>query len=399
VAYSSLASNIISGDTITGCLEFDLATPRGCFDVFLHDRMGGGDVLVSASITESVGNSDSGSAFLGGSRPFISDDGRYVAFESDASNLVATDLNNRRDVFLRDTISNTTVLVSQATSGEQFDEPCSLLGMSADGRYVLLYSDEDSGVPVDDNNAGDLFIRDTTLGTTSLVCTTSSGVLGDAGCHTGAISGDGQYVAFVSYSTNLTEASVGNSDFAALYLANRATGSLEHVAFGSYGPMWVSIADDADTLVGDTGSPEAFVVGDDNDAEDVYSVRVASAAVSAVSKGAGGSVANGDSWWGAVSASGAYVVFGSNATDIVGGDTNDEMDIFRRDLIAEDTIRVTQGVTSTEPNGSSFGPATSSNGCVVVFESLASNLILDDENGVGDIFVFDCASGQIQRIP
>jgi Tol biopolymer transport system component len=215
-----------------------------------------------------------GSAGLGNEVSFfpsISADGKYVAFESFASNLVAGDINGADDIFVRDLESGTTVLVSTG-SGGQGNSYSSDPSISADGRYVAFDSLADNLVAGDTNGNQDVFVRDLVSGTTVLFSTGSTGQ-GDSHSFAPSISADGRYVAFTSYATNL--------------------------------------------VAGDTNSDSGTFVRD-----------LVSGTTVLVGTGIPGQVYNPFSYP-SISADGSFVSFTSLATNLVAGDTNGFADIFR----------------------------------------------------------------------
>jgi Tol biopolymer transport system component len=153
-------------------------------------------------------------------QPSISADGRYVAFHSTATNLVSGDTNALPDIFVRDRQTGTTYLLSRdSAGGEGSAEPA----ISGDGRYVTFNSDATNLVSGDTNGAYDIFVRDRQTGTTTLVSRSSAGVVGDEGSAEPAISGDGRYVAFFSSATNLVSGDTnGVSD---IFVRDRQTGT------------------------------------------------------------------------------------------------------------------------------------------------------------------------------
>jgi Tol biopolymer transport system component len=159
ILFGSSASNLVPGDT---------NGHGGQMDVFLHDMQTGGTSRVS------LGNSGS-EANSGSDRADMSADGRLIAFDSTASNLVPNDTNNTADVFVRDTLTATTTLVSVDSFGFQGNGPSVGPTLSSDGRYVAFVSDASNLVPNDTNNAADVFVHDRLTGQTSRVSVDSSG--------------------------------------------------------------------------------------------------------------------------------------------------------------------------------------------------------------------------------
>lgn len=208
VAFTSRSPNLVAGAT------------SGHLNVFVRDRWARTTELVSVGRQRAQANASS----LGQS---ISANGRYVAFASDASNLVANDTNDTGDVFVRDRRARKTVRVSVAGDGAQAES--SLSGsdhpaISADGRYVAFTSGAPNLVANDTNGCGDVFVRDLIAGTTERVSVSSDGEQ-SRGCSWGpSISANGRFVAFVS-DPNL----VGDPkfDYYSVYVHDRVTGNTE----------------------------------------------------------------------------------------------------------------------------------------------------------------------------
>jgi Tol biopolymer transport system component len=135
----------------------------------------------------------------------ISADGRYVTFVSGASNLVAGDTNDTSDAFVRDRVKGTTSRVSVATGGTQADSYSSSSSISGDGRYLAFDSPASNLVAGDTNgpNGSDVFVRDRVRGTTTRVSVATGGTQADSTSFSSSISGDGRYVAFTSWAISL----------------------------------------------------------------------------------------------------------------------------------------------------------------------------------------------------
>jgi Tol biopolymer transport system component len=193
VAFISAASNLVQGDTSGGCRP----EGAGCdWDVFVRDREHGTTERVSISTKGAQANE---SSFLAG----ISGDGRLVAFESDATNLVPGDSNGTTDVFVRDRKNGTTERVSVGPNGKQANAGSHGGFVSADGRYVVFSSDATNLVPGDTNGHADIFVRDLKLGTTRRVSLAPDEAQADGDSYSPALSPDGRLVTFESDATNL----------------------------------------------------------------------------------------------------------------------------------------------------------------------------------------------------
>ena len=191
VTFDSAASNLVTGDT------------NAAFDVFVRDMVAGTTTAVSVDSTANQANSFS-------SIPAISADGRYVAFRSDASNLVTGDTNAASDVFVRDRTAGTTTRVSIDSAGNQANGSSSDPAISADGRYVAFDATDPNLVTGDTNDTTDVFVRDTVAGTTTRVSVDSSGHQANNSSSDPAISADGRYVALQSYASNLVTGDTNN---------------------------------------------------------------------------------------------------------------------------------------------------------------------------------------------
>lgn len=290
----------------------------------------------------------------------ISGDGHYVAFSSYASNLVPGDRDLGPDVFVRDLRRGTTTMVSVSTSGQQqlWHAPTSAtidgVAISADGRYVAFDSAATTLVSGDTNLAPDVFVHDMKTGATTRVDVSSSGAQAAQGSLVGlSMSADGRYVAFASASPDL-------------------------------------------------------VSGDSNDAPDVFVRDLAKGTTSRASVSTAGAQGDDGSGWGfSLSPTGRWVVFASDATDLVAGDANMQRDVFVRDL-----TKHTTEVISVQPDGSmvpplggnstvAYGPGSSisADGRYVVFGSNSMLLIPNDTNRqASDWFVRDRKTGRTERI-
>ncbi len=184
VQFWSVASNLVPGDT------------NGVGDIFVHDRKTG------KTVRASVGD-DGAQANAGNNRASISADGRWVAFYSDADNLVPDDTNGASDVFVRDLKEGRTIRASVADDGAQANDASRRPKISGDGRYVVFWSLATNLVPNDTNGQNDIFVRDLRAGRTYRVSVDSNGRQANGKSGYPAISADGRWVAFQSGATNL----------------------------------------------------------------------------------------------------------------------------------------------------------------------------------------------------
>jgi hypothetical protein len=165
-------------------------------DLFLRDRVAGTTERVS--LTTGGGEADNASGISS-----VSADGRFVAFDSSATNLVPGDTNGALDVFVRDRQSATTERVSVATGGGEADDLSIHASMSDDGRFVTFQSQANNLVVADSNGFVDIFLRDRANGTTSRVSVATGGAEADSASNYAAISRSGGFVVFESDASNL----------------------------------------------------------------------------------------------------------------------------------------------------------------------------------------------------
>lgn len=342
----------------------------------------------------------------------LSADGRYVVFDSDATNLVPVDTNGFRDVFVRDRRTGTTTLVSVSSGGVQGNGLSSVNGnsISADGRYIAFYSSATNLVPADTNGFRDVFLRDMQAGTTTLVSVESTGAQGNGVSSGPTISADGRYVAFYSSATNLV---TGDTNAVRdVFLHDVQTGITSRLSVDSSGIQGDGLSSgpkiSADgRYVAFYSSATNLVPGDTNGFRDVFVRDVLLATTTRASVDSAGVQGDALSSVPTISADGRYVAFYSDATNLVASDTNAARDIFVRDTQAGITTRVSVDSAGAQSNGSSSpAPPTSSgtppnisaDGRFVAFDSDATNLVAGDTNSVTDTFVHDNVTGTTERI-
>ena len=204
---------------------------------------GGATDQRDAGRTERVSVSSSGTEGNGAAgRAAVSDSGRYVVFESRATNLVPGDHNGLMDVFIRDRAAQTTRLVSVASDGTQADHASHNPVVSADGRYVVFDSHASNLVPGDTNHAGDVFVRDVRTGTTRRVSVSGQGAEGDCGSALPSISADGRYVAFATCAANLTPAD--RTHLTDILVTDLRTGAIDVASVNDHGETGRGISSD-----------------------------------------------------------------------------------------------------------------------------------------------------------
>lgn len=351
----------------------------------------------------------------------ISADGRYVAFRSQATNLLSGDTNdycgdsgtdNCSDVFVYDRQADDIERVSVASDGTEGNGHSWPPAISADGRYVAFVSRATNLVPNDTNGWHDVFVHDRQTGHTQRISVASDGTQADdlSGCQLScdyegencywvcgapAISADGRLVAFGSWATNLVLDDT--NDTYDVFVHDRQTGETSRVSLASDGTEAEGLSDypaiSADgRYVAFQSRARNLVSGDDDYNQDVFLHDRQTGQTTRVTE------ANGDSTYPSLSADARFVAFFSFASDLVSDDSNDACDVFVRDLQTLETTRSSVASDGTEANGWSLACVISRGGRYVAFISGASNLVPGDANDATDVFLHDNETGITQRM-
>jgi len=373
VVFQSAASNLVPGDT-------NLVQ-----DIFVRDLQNGTNERVSVDY---LGNEVSVSS----TNPAISDDGRFVAFHSSATNLVLGDTNGTSDIFVRDRQLGTTERVSLSSLGGQAQGHSAQAAFTADGRFVAFQSGAADLVPGDTNGAFDIFVKDRVGGTIVRLSIGPGGVQANGGSFDPKLAAAGRFVAFESQATNLV---LGDTNgFSDCFVYDRLLGTTERVSVGPAGAQGNAYS--ATTLISADGRFVVFlsaatnlVAGDTNGGVDIFVRDRLFSTTERVSVDSSGAQSNGTASAPALSADGRFVAFVSTASDLVPGDTNGLRDVFVRDLQLDRTTRVSTSWLGGQANAECLGPSLPADGRFVVFPSSASNLVLGDLNFSSDIFVHD----------
>ena len=361
-------------------------------DIFVHDREQRTMQRISLGPGGAEADDDS-------QRPTLSADGRYVAFWSEATNLVEDDTNGVADAFVHDRAEGTIRRVSVGPSGAEADGASARPVISADGRFVAFESAARNLLPpallgrrTDTNGVRDVFVHELATAETTRVSVTSEGTQGEGESLRPTISGDGSLVAFQSSARLAPDDGNTARD---VYVHNRTTGRTTLISAGpdgeagTAGSFSPSISAGGD-VVAFWSNASNLVAGDANGRSDIFVHELATGATSRVSVTSAGAEADGDSSDPSVSPDGRYVSFWSEATDLVGGDTNGMRDVFLHDRVASSTVRVSTASDGRQANGDSFSPNVTGGAegvAVVAFDSKATNLVDGDRNRGSDVFV------------
>ena len=378
-AFASTASNLVSADT------------NGATDIFLRDCAAGTTTRVSVSTDGSQANGAS-------DFPAFSTDGRFVAFESAAANLVADDTNGKTDIFVRDLVTQTTTRVSKASNGDQADNDSYRPTLSQDGRYVVFASLAGNLVPDDTNAVNDIFVHDRQTQQTERVSIASDAEQADQYSWRPQVSGDGRFVAFESLATNLVPDDT--NDAIDIFVHDRDTDQTQRVNLGpggaqaTSGSSACSVSADGRFVAFESAAGN-LVPDDTNGYPDVFVHDRDTGITARVSVCSDGQETHGASWGSSISADGRFVAFDGPVSDLVPDDTNGVRDVFVHDRHTAVTTRVSVASNGQQADGHSLWPHLSADGRFVVFASEATNLVPDDTNGPGepgrDAFLHDRA--------
>jgi Tol biopolymer transport system component len=375
VAFSSVASNLeYSGDT------------TGLRDVFVRDIGPGTTSLISAGLAGGPGNGASGASLD------LSADGRVVVFDSWASDLVLDDVGGELDVFVHDRQSGVTERISVASDGTPANGPSTGGSVSADGRFVAFTSWADNLVAQDVNNVEDVFVHDRLLGTTVRISEELDGTDGEASSHSPAISASGQFVAFATRANNLVPDALG--EYMYIFVHDLLSGETVHVSKNDLGQFSHGDCDTKPAISAD-GRFVAFAtyaynldvtIGDWNGVHDVFVHDRQQATTRRVSANAMGHEGNGGSILPTLSADGRFVAFTSGASNLTASDGNGVADVFVHDRHTGELRCASLKPTGSTAQGASGSALLTADGQQLVFLSAADDLVLDDTNGVQDVF-------------
>lgn len=383
VAFESSASNLLSGEAVSNHVFI--------IGVFVHDRQTGATERVSVS---GAGQRADQNSF----NPAISGDGRFVAFTSPATNLSPGVDYGVGNAFVRDRLESKTELISVGMDGDSGNLDSGWPAISDDGRFVAFASQASNLVPGDTNDRSDVFVRDRSSAAMERANVSDSGSESDGEAHPAvAISGDGRFVAFESSATNLVPGEANPID---VFLRDREAGTTRRLNVGpngengdggsccpgiSRGGRFIAFISLASNLVPGRSLPGKHAY--------VHDLATGKNEVIDVAPSGSPGDASSESVSLSISADGRYIPFVSKASDLVPGDTNGAADVFVRDRQMGTTQRVNLG-DSGQQSGSGVIPyfkpmAISGDGRFVAFESADPALVPGDTNNATDIFVHD----------
>jgi Tol biopolymer transport system component len=373
-----------------------LAVLVGLTPLVAHAAVGDVALVSRGAAGTAPANGDSGPGLA------VSASGRYVAFESKASNLSDGAQPGVTNIYLRDTKTGTTILVSRATGadGAGADGDSASPAISPAGRYVAFESAADDLSPDDDNAVLNVFVRDTLANTTTLVSRAADGTGANGDSSHPSVSANGTWVAFDSVADNLSPDD--NDSFSNVYARDMESGQVtvvSRVVLGSLsvpadGNSYDPTIDRDGRRVAFTSDADNLSAKDDNAFTNVFMTDLQTRFTFAVSLPSGGFLSqapsDGDSFGGVISADGRYVAFVSYADNFVDEPirTPTIADVFRRDVQASKTELVSRatGADGAPAFANSSNPSISGDGRFIAFQSSAGNLSSED-TADADVFI------------
>ncbi len=354
-----------------------------------------------------VRQADVRSPVTGVSAPSISGDGRFVAFVSFVR-LVDADTDTLGDVYVLDRVSGRVTIETESIPVGDHRYESGSPRLSRDGRMLVFQSE--FGTP---DGRQLIVVRDRQKGTSQLVGPRERAPNGPS--RQPAISADGRVVVWASSATNLVDGADANGAGEDVYALDRASGTISRISVDSSGRQPSAGVSFAPTISAD-GRYVAFTSTSLFDGSEpapnaiartpnVFVRDTRRGTTTRVSVGAAGASLNGASYDAAISGTGRYVAFVSEATNAVSRDKNGAADVFLRDLEQQTTTLVSRRASGGSGNGPSGQPAISADGEVVVFQSEASDLICSkcssanrDINLVSDVFLFRRSTGAVLSV-
>ncbi len=379
--FESDASNLVDG------------VDNGYRQIYVRNLQTGETKLVSIGID---GKPAEGDCTTGTQRASISADGRYVVFDSDATNLVDMEFQGEHQVYLRDLKEGKTTLVSLGYDGLMGDYCAKQASISADGKYIV-YGSNSSNIIKDtaEYELRQIFLYEIATKTTTLVSAGYEGGPGDDCSQTPVISADGRFVAFRSYATNLVEG-LDTGGYYHIYHRDTQSNVTTLVSAGyeegssgngySYDP---SISADGRYVAFYSGATNLVDGLTTNGTYQVYRRDMQSNVTILVSEGYDENPGNNDNYSPSISADGRYVAFYSGATNLVDGFTyNEYTQIYLRDIESENTVLISEGYDENPGNDYSYGAFMPVDGApAVFFYSRATNLVAGDNNGYNQVYI------------
>ncbi len=375
VTFSSSDDSLVPSDT------------NDSYDVFVYDRLLGTLERISLSSLGEQGDADSEDSE-------ISDDGRFVTFSSLATNLVENDTNGFKDVFVHDRLTGQTIRINKMPDGTEGQDDCYAPTISADGQFVAFIAMSDAFDFPANEDYQVAFLYDMKAGEMSFVDLTNDDQVQKQGVGHLSLSGDGSLMAFSSYSPNLVDGDTNSThdvfvhDFQA-GLTKRISVSNEGVQANDSSSSPV-ISDDGRYVVFQSLAQNLIQGTYDKPGFQIYNVfryNMQSTQLQLLSVNAAGEPARGNNKKPSISADGRYVVYASNAKNLVEGYQGTKMGVFLYDTI-DQTVELVSTLPTGVTNGNAINSHVTADGNVVAFTTDDRDLSDKDNNLSVDTYVY-----------
>ncbi|MFG0247925.1 MAG: SdrD B-like domain-containing protein, partial [Phycisphaeraceae bacterium JB051] len=379
VVFTSFSSKLVDGDT------------NSTSDVFLVDTVTDSIQRISVSSDGQQGNAYSNSAS-------ISDDGRYVVYRSAASNLVDDDTNGYVDIFVYDRLTGQTKRINTLPDGTQANRSSDDPVISGDGRYIAFESSASNLASGTSLSVNEIYIFDQETGALTFMDIALDDTQKNRGYNDPSISADGRYVTFWSTKSNLV--ADDTNEIPDVFVHDRQTGQTRLVSLSNEGVQ----ANNAgyDPVISPDGRYVAFyssannlVTDDTGYTADIFVYDLQSDQIKRITVNAQGDQANRSSYSPTFSADGRYVAFHTQATNLLyGQSTQSSAGIVVYDQLTGDYTYASQSNDGQQANDYAYDPAISADGSIIVYHTTASNLVDGDTNDSSDIFMTRWAIGE-----
>ncbi len=330
----------------------------------------------------------------------LSEDGKFIAFDSAATNLVNNDTNGDIDVFVKNILTGIIERVSVTYQGGQSNDYSFQPTTSADGRFIAFTSTATNLVQDDTNQRPDVFVYDRTNQSIERVSIASSGAQANRDSYASEISADGRYITFTSHATNLVPDDTNNSTD--IFVRDRVAHTTIRASVSADGLQ--ANTDSDESYISPNGQFVTFVshasnlVADDtNGVQDVFVRDLKARKTYLVSRSPSGQIGNKLSYPYGVSSNGV-VIFASDATNLVPNDVNNDTDLFVKDSFSGTIQTVTRNFINGWPTGGFHEGSISENGVFVAFVSTSSLLVPNDTNRRADVFLFNRTDNSMQLV-
>lgn len=374
----------------------------GASNLVANDVNDGWDIFIKDLVTGAVTRVSENAAGVGSAQGKYSEgasfspDGTKVLFESTDNNLVAGDTNGTKDLFVKDLVTGAVTRISVSSAGVQANAHSVQASFSPDGTKVLFTTYASNLFAGDTNGAQDVVVKDLVTGAVTLVNASAAGVQGNSAAWHAVFSPDGSKVAFVGYGSNLVDGDTnGQPD---IFIKDLTTGAITRVV------EWAeNIGVAYDLAFSPDGTQLCFTTywayPDEGGISRIFVKNLADGSVTQVTTNQAGGQAAESSEGAAFSPDGTKVAFWSYASNLVNNDTNGQADVFIKDLVTGEVTRVSLDAAGVEGNNSSERLSWSPDGLSIAFSSYASNLVSGDTNGFSDIFIKTVAEPSVPYDP